>query len=377
MQKKFRIPSAITAGSLALTAIVISVSSGTSQTPVHAALAARTESVPAVTSAGMPPGQLDPGQEITSGTQIVSPNGEFVLQMQSDGNLVLRAPGNTPLGSTNTAGDDGAIAVMQADGNFVLRAPGNIPVWASGTDGHPGTVLQVQDDGNVVLYAPGHQALRVLFPAVPNPQNSAPAPAAGSATAPATAPGTSDGSGGANTSPANTAPPATPGTTSGSNSGHIGPGYTSTPGGVRCVQGAVGVIMDGHYGQATYTAVKQFQASHGLTVDGIVGPTTGDVIIAALPDAVRFDCARVVPTTVSIMDDHGNIATGGTAYNEGPNGDPGAAIDNGKPLGTCLANGIKGAIEGPGRASRSSGSDGFQRPRSGRRRRIRGFSRAA
>lgn len=106
------------------------------------------------------------------------------------------------------------------------------------------------------------------------------------------------------------------------------------------------MIMDGYYGQATYTAVKQF---HGLTVDGIIGPATGDVIIAALPDAVRFDCARVVPTTVYIMDDHGNIATGGTAYNEAPNGDPGAAIDSGKPLGTCLANGIKGALEGPGR----------------------------
>ena len=90
--------------------------------------------------------------------------------MQSDGNLVLRAPGNIPLGDTHTAGHDGTIAVMQTDGNFVLRAPGNIPVWASGTDGHPGTVLQVQDDGGVVLYAPGHQVLRVIFPASPGPQ---------------------------------------------------------------------------------------------------------------------------------------------------------------------------------------------------------------
>jgi hypothetical protein len=93
--------------------------------------------------------------------------------MQSDGNLVIRAPGNVPLGDTHTAGRDGAIAVMQADGNFGLRAPGNIPIWASGTDGHPGTVLQVQDDGGVVFYAPGHQVLRVLFPAVLNPQNNA------------------------------------------------------------------------------------------------------------------------------------------------------------------------------------------------------------
>jgi hypothetical protein len=170
---------------------------------------------PGSSTAGTPPGQLNPGQQITSGTQIASPDGKYVLQMQSDGNLVLRAPGNTPIGDTRTAGHDGTIAVMQTDGNFVLRAPGNIPIWASGTDGHPGTVLQVQDDGNVVLYAPGHQALRVLFPAalsnstVPTatvPPTTTPATAPGASTT-TPAPGTSDGSGAANTAPANTATP--------------------------------------------------------------------------------------------------------------------------------------------------------------------------
>ncbi len=140
---------------------------------------------PGSSSAAPPPGQLNPGQRITSGTQIASPDGRFVLQMQSDGNLVIRAPGNIPLGDTHTAGHDGTIAVMQADGNFVLRAPGNIPVWSSGTDGHPGTVLQVQDDGGVVLYAPGHQVLRVIFPAVRDPQNNGPTPTVPSAMAPA------------------------------------------------------------------------------------------------------------------------------------------------------------------------------------------------
>jgi peptidoglycan hydrolase-like protein with peptidoglycan-binding domain len=145
---------------------------------------------PGSSSAGNPAGQLNPGQQITSGTQIASPDGKFVLQMQSDGNLVLRAPGNVPLEDTHTAGHDGTIAVMQADGNFVLIAPGNIPVWSSGTNGHPGTVLQVQDDGNVVLYAPGHQVLRVLFSTIPDPQNSVTTPTAPPATAPAVSPPT-------------------------------------------------------------------------------------------------------------------------------------------------------------------------------------------
>ncbi len=134
---------------------------------------------PDATPTAPTPGQLDPGGQITSGTQIASPDGEFVLQMQDDGNLVLRAPGNVPLGDTHTEGNNGAIAVMQTDGNFVIRAPGNVPVWSSGTAGHTGTVLQVQDDGGVVLYGPGHQALRVLVPGyldfkptLPNAQTS-------------------------------------------------------------------------------------------------------------------------------------------------------------------------------------------------------------
>lgn len=265
MQKrKSSILSIVTVGSLALAAVAITASSGTSPTAKHAALASQAESSPSVNldnclilyagyppggcvaqlqtelnttlglnlsvdgifgsttkdaveefqrehnivpadgivgpetkaaldnpgsgSAGTPAGQLNPGQQITSGTQIASPDGRFVLQMQSDGNLVLRAPGNIPVADTHTAGHDGTIAVMQTDGNFVLRAPGNIPIWASGTDGHPGTVLQVQDDGGVVLYAPGHQVLHVIFPARPSSGTSAPISAAPSATVPAPTP---------------------------------------------------------------------------------------------------------------------------------------------------------------------------------------------
>jgi peptidoglycan hydrolase-like protein with peptidoglycan-binding domain len=169
---------------------------------------------PGSSSAGTPPGQLNPGERITSGTQIASPDGKFVLQMQSDGNLVLRAPGNIPLGNTHTAGNDGTIAVMQTDGNFVLRAPGNIPIWASGTNGYPGTVLQVQDDGGVVLYAPGHQVLRVIFPASPDPQNSQPTPTAPPATASASAPSASASAPSAteSTAPVSSLPVVIPGT---------------------------------------------------------------------------------------------------------------------------------------------------------------------
>ena len=78
--RRFRMLSAITAGSLALAVVAVAASSGTSQTITHAALAAGSGSFSPVSSAGIPPGQLNPGQRITSGTQIASPDGKFVLQ---------------------------------------------------------------------------------------------------------------------------------------------------------------------------------------------------------------------------------------------------------------------------------------------------------
>jgi len=246
MQKKFRTLTAITASGLALTAAAISASPGTNQAPVHAALAARIESVPSVTSAGIPSGQLNPGQEITSGTQIASPDGQFVLQMQSDGNLVLRAPGNIPIGDTHTAGHDGTIAVMQTDGNFVLRAPGNIPVWASGTDGHPGTVLQVQDDGNVVLYAPGHQVLRVLLPAALDPQNSVPTPTV----SPATMPGPAIATIGASAAPT-LASPAQPARPAAASSAHVASAvWVNTPYGA-----SLSIMPNSTYGLGSAQAI--------------------------------------------------------------------------------------------------------------------------
>jgi N-acetylmuramoyl-L-alanine amidase len=44
--------------------------------------------------------------------------------------------------------------------------------------------------------------------------------------------------------------------------------------GVRQIQKALKVMADGIFGTITEEAVKMFQATHGLTVDGIVGPAT-------------------------------------------------------------------------------------------------------
>ena len=56
---------------------------------------------------------------------------------------------------------------------------------------------------------------------------------------------------------------------------HIGaPEVLSVSEGVRELQRRLGLAADGDFGSITLRAVRAFQASHGLVVDGIVGPAT-------------------------------------------------------------------------------------------------------
>ncbi|MEU1393509.1 MULTISPECIES: hypothetical protein [unclassified Nonomuraea] len=99
---------------------------------------------------------LAAGETLAAGQRLVSPDGQYVLVMQNDGNLVLYAPGNRAVWATGThAGGSGA--EMQRDGNLVVYAPGHVAVWATGTGGR--LHLELQNDGNAVLYTDdGHLA---------------------------------------------------------------------------------------------------------------------------------------------------------------------------------------------------------------------------
>jgi hypothetical protein len=127
----------------------------------------------------------------TSGTSIISANGDYQLLMTAAGNLVERSlhgispiviyystDGNSYAGGGNVDAEDGTVdgtyvgegvtriwqsgtgspgarAVLQGDGNFVIYSASNAVLWASNTAGNPGTTLAVQNDGNVVLYDNG------------------------------------------------------------------------------------------------------------------------------------------------------------------------------------------------------------------------------
>lgn len=98
-------------------------------------------------------------QTLMGGTDLISPNGENRVAMQSDGNLVLYRANGTPKWATGTDGSDVGGASFQGDGNLVLYRSDGVPIWASGTDGNAGAVLVLQDDGNLVIYAANGRAL--------------------------------------------------------------------------------------------------------------------------------------------------------------------------------------------------------------------------
>lgn len=92
---------------------------------------------------------LNPGQYKRS------PNGDFDLKYQNDGNLVLRRRSDGKiLWTSRTADASAGSCVMQGDGNLVIRNAGGQIVWRSGTGGDDFffSRLAMQNDGNLVIY---------------------------------------------------------------------------------------------------------------------------------------------------------------------------------------------------------------------------------
>lgn len=95
--------------------------------------------------------QLAAGQDLKAGEAIRSANGQYELQMQKDGNLVLYDVANgKSLWSSKTAGSGAQVARFGKDGNLQVL-DGDHAVWSSNTTGHTGAALIPQDDGNLVL----------------------------------------------------------------------------------------------------------------------------------------------------------------------------------------------------------------------------------
>jgi peptidoglycan hydrolase-like protein with peptidoglycan-binding domain len=73
-------------------------------------------------------------------------------------------------------------------------------------------------------------------------------------------------------------------------------------GSVERVQRMLGVTADGELGPATATAIRHFQAAHGLSANGIVDQTTYDAMQAADPAPTQTAATTIVRSTISAHD---------------------------------------------------------------------------
>src|SRR5205823_9018 len=96
------------------------------ESPVTIELLRRSPGLPSLTSQKQGHAQyakadeLHSGEVMHAGDYLVSSNGQFKLQMQSDGNLVEVVQRSwRPIWSAGTWGHPGAWAIMQSDGNLV------------------------------------------------------------------------------------------------------------------------------------------------------------------------------------------------------------------------------------------------------------------
>ncbi|GIF18966.1 hypothetical protein BJ973_006013 [Actinoplanes tereljensis] len=95
---------------------------------------------------------LAPGRSLFRGAEVRSANGQFTLNMQADGNLVLydlRSGAPAPIW---VRGDRrGYRLANRHDGNLVLYDYANRPLWVSGTSGRGVSTMRLQDDGSLVF----------------------------------------------------------------------------------------------------------------------------------------------------------------------------------------------------------------------------------
>jgi putative chitinase len=75
----------------------------------------------------------------------------------------------------------------------------------------------------------------------------------------------------------------------------------STGDDIKRIQEKLGVNTDGIFDAITENAVRTWQAAHGLTADGIVGPITWDAMFAGAPGGDEASMGGAVPVTTAAI----------------------------------------------------------------------------
>jgi len=85
-------------------------------------------------------------------TVLVSPNQQYRLVYQGDGNLVVYDKSNKPLWNSKTNGKTPNKLVFQGDGNLVLYGANNAVHWASYSHNKGGKSLRLNDHGSLSVW---------------------------------------------------------------------------------------------------------------------------------------------------------------------------------------------------------------------------------
>jgi surface antigen len=96
---------------------------------------------------------LLPEQGLKGSQSLESANKRYQASIDSHGTFVVYdAQRKTTIWDSYTA-VSGSTVQMQTDGQLMLRGPYGKPLWSSRTPGHPGAYAIMQNDGNLAIYA--------------------------------------------------------------------------------------------------------------------------------------------------------------------------------------------------------------------------------
>ena len=93
-------------------------------------------------------------QRLNGNQCIISPHGQYVLFMGTDGSFFIYdlAHNVGTWGAAGTSGHPGAYAIMQGDGNLCVYTATNTYLWCSGTSGTNADRVNMEDDGRIIIY---------------------------------------------------------------------------------------------------------------------------------------------------------------------------------------------------------------------------------
>jgi hypothetical protein len=130
------------------------------------------------------PSRVDnPTEWAPNTTVLVSPNQQYRLSYQGDGNLVVYDKSNKPLWNSQTNGRTPNKLVFQGDGNLVLYGANNAVHWAAYCHNKGGKSLRLNDNGslsvwsdNRYIWATGSEVLPDINQDEDNPDESTAVP---------------------------------------------------------------------------------------------------------------------------------------------------------------------------------------------------------